>query len=149
MPRVNVLLTGLLLSLVSNPGSAQVEAGAEGRVRILIETELGNIEAVLDSVRAPVTVTNFLRYVDAGLFDDARFFRSVRMDNQPNDSVKIEVIQLSLSREHARDGFSPIPLERTSVTGIRHLNGTLSMARAGPDTGTSSFSIVINEQPQM
>ena len=48
-----------------------------------------------------------------------------------------------------RDRFPAIPLERTSVTGIRHQNGTLSMARAGPDSGTSSFSIVINDQPEM
>jgi peptidyl-prolyl cis-trans isomerase A (cyclophilin A) len=126
-----------------------VEAGAEGLIPILIETELGTIEAVLDSARAPMTVTNILRYIDAGLFENASFFRSVRMDNQPNDSIKIEVIQLSLAREHARNEFPPIPLERTSITGIRHQDGTLSMARAGPDTGTSSFSIVINEQPEM
>ena len=117
----------------------------------MIETELGNIEAELDSARAPVTATNFLRYVDAKLFDDARFFRSVRLDNQPNDAVKIEVIQAARGRasETATADFPPIPLERTSVTGIRHLDGTLSMARSGPDTGTSSFSIVINDQPSM
>ena len=78
-----------------------------------------------------VTVTNTLRYIDGKLFDGARFFRAVRIDNQPTDSVKIEVIQLSISRENAVTGFPPIPLERTSVTGIRHLDGTLSMARSG------------------
>lgn len=137
------------LLAAATPGLAQVVAGGEGLVPIVIETELGAMEAVLDSASAPVTVTNFLRYVDAGLFDDARFFRSVRMDNQPDDSVKIEVIQAALSRERAREEFPPIPLERTSVTGLHHLDGTLSMARAGPDTGTSSFSIVINDQPEL
>jgi peptidyl-prolyl cis-trans isomerase A (cyclophilin A) len=126
-----------------------VEAVEEGLVPISIETELGTIEAVLDSARAPVTVTNFLRYVDAGLYEDARFFRSVRMDNQPDDSIRIEVIQLALAQERAREEFPPIPLERTSVTGLRHLDGALSMARAGPDTGTSSFSIIINDQPAL
>lgn len=142
------ILTGILLA-VATPGLAQVAAGGEGLIPIAIETELGTMEAVLDSARAPVTVTNFLQYVDAGLFDDSRFFRSVRMDNQPDDSVKIEVIQAALSRENARREFPPIPLERTSVTGISHLDGTLSMARAGPDTGTSSFSIMINDQPEL
>jgi peptidyl-prolyl cis-trans isomerase A (cyclophilin A) len=118
-------------------------------IPIVIETELGNIEAELDSARAPITVTNILRYIDANLFADAQFFRSVRLDNQPTDSVKIEVIQLSTSRENSRNGFPAIPLERTSVTGIKHLDGTLSMARSRPDTGTSSFSIVINAQPEM
>jgi len=119
------------------------------QIPIVIETELGTIEAVLDSAHAPITVTNFLRYVDARLFDDARFFRVVTLSNQPNDSVKIEVIQVAIARENNAKGFPPIPLERTSVTGLHHLDGTLSMARSGPDTGTSSFSIVINSQPEM
>jgi peptidyl-prolyl cis-trans isomerase A (cyclophilin A) len=118
-------------------------------IPIVIETELGIIEAELDSARAPITVTNILRYIDGNLFADAQFFRAVRMDNQPTDSVKIEVIQLSVSRENSRNGFPPIPLERTSVTGIRHQDGSISMARSRPDTGTSSFSIVINAQPEM
>jgi peptidyl-prolyl cis-trans isomerase A (cyclophilin A) len=131
-------------ALLSTQLSAQ-----RGQIPITIETEVGSIEAVLDSARAPITVTNFLRYVDAKLFDDARFFRAVRMDNQPTDSVKIEVIQAARARSAGAPDFSPIPLERTSITGIRHLDGTLSMARSGPDTGTSSFSIVISDQPQM
>jgi peptidyl-prolyl cis-trans isomerase A (cyclophilin A) len=144
-----VVLSSFLLSTSFAALQAQVEEVGEGLVSILIETELGDIEAVLDSAMAPVTVSNFLRYVDAGLFDGARFFRSVRMDNQPDDSLKIEVIQMALSRENSDKEFPAIPLERTSKTGIHHQDGTLSMARAGPDTGTSSFSIVINEQPEM
>ena len=152
-----LILTGASFMTAASAAAAQGTMGRSptnqsqehGLVPIVMETELGTIEAVLDSARAPVTVTNFLRYVDAGLFDDAQFFRSVRMDNQPHDSVKIEVIQAALSGENARRGFPPIPLERTSVTGIHHLDGTLSMARAGPDTGTSSFSIIINDQPEL
>lgn len=148
MSRLTVFSGAVLFLAVPTGAPAQVGA-AEGMVPIVIETELGTMEAVLDSARAPITVTNFLRYVDGGLFEDAQFFRSVRMDNQPDDSVKIEVIQAALSREKARDEFPPIPLERTSITGIRHLDGTLSMARAGPDTGASSFSIMINDQPEL
>jgi peptidyl-prolyl cis-trans isomerase A (cyclophilin A) len=123
---------------------------AQGRatVPIAIETTLGTIEAVLDSAHAPITTVNILRYIDAQAYDSATVFRSVRLDNQPNDSVKIEVIQLSVARGRGR-GIPPIPLERTSVTGLHHEDGVLSMARSGPDTGTSSFSIVINAQPQM
>ena len=149
MDRLPIFFTGILLSACSTPAFGQVEGAGEGLVPIVIETEYGQMEAVLDSARAPVTVTNFLRYVDAGLFDDARFFRSVTLANQPQDSVKIEVIQVALSRENSGKEFPPIPLERTSVTGIRHLDGTLSMARPGPDTGTSSFSVMINDQPEL
>jgi peptidyl-prolyl cis-trans isomerase A (cyclophilin A) len=142
-------LAGLFLLALSTPAFGQVEGARGGMVPILIETEFGTMEAELDSARAPITVTNFLRYLDAGMFNDARFFRSVTTDNQPNDSVKIEVIQAAISRENSVREFPPIPLERTSVTGILHLDGTLSMARAGPDTGTSSFSIMINDQPEL
>ena len=149
MSRTCLAALALLVSAVFTSASPQVETDPGGLVPILIETEYGTIHAVLDSARAPATVTNFLRYVDAGLFEDARFFRAVRLDNQPHDSVKIEVVQLSLSRENAGREFPPVVLERTSLTGIRHLDGVLSMARAGPDSGRSSFSIVINDQPQM
>jgi peptidyl-prolyl cis-trans isomerase A (cyclophilin A) len=146
------MMTALRSALLAAAFIASLTPAAHAQratISIVIETELGNIEAVLDSAHAPITVTNFLRYVDAQLFDGARFFRSVRMDNQPNDSVKIEVVQVSISRENSAKGFPAIPLERTSVTGITHKDGVLSMARSGPDTGTSSFSIVINDQPQM
>jgi len=144
-------LTLPILAFVAGIVAARDAHGVQqpGIIAIAIETEAGTIEAELDSARAPITVTNFLRYMDARLFDDARFFRSVRMDNQPNDSVRIEVIQADIARENRSRAFPPIPLERTSVTGLRHVDGALSMARAGPDTGRGSFSIVINDQPEM
>ncbi len=141
--RVTVLLLVLTCARLL---SAQ-QAVREGTVPIRIETEFGTIDAYLDSARAPITVTNFLRYVDAKLYDSATFFRTVTLENQPNDSVKIQVIQGGKAR--GKPGFPPIPLERTSVTGLKHLNGTLSMARSGPDTGTDQFSIMIGDQPEL
>ena len=117
--------------------------------RVLIRTELGDIEVAVDTVRAPITGTNFLRYVDGGFFDGGQFFRVVRADNQPNDSVRIAVIQATVAAARRREGFPPIPLERTSVTGLRHVDGCLSMARNGPDTATSSFSICVGDQPEL
>src|SRR5262245_50200862 len=58
-------------------------------IRVVIETELGAIEAELDAARAPATVANFLRYVDGGFYDGGRFHRTVRPDNQPDNKVKI------------------------------------------------------------
>ncbi|MEP6832151.1 MAG: peptidylprolyl isomerase [Gemmatimonas sp.] len=126
--------------------STSPQPGA-GRVPIRIETQYGNIEAYLDSGRAPITVTNFLHYVDGHLYDSASFFRTVTLENQPNDSVKIQVIQGGKAR--SKQGFPEIPLERTNVTGLTHVNGTLSMARSGPDTGTDQFSIMIGDQPAL
>ena len=50
---------------------------------VRIETELGNIEVELDAQHAPITVSNFLRYVDAGHYSNGTFFRTVKPDNQP------------------------------------------------------------------
>lgn len=133
-------------AVLTPPLAAQTSAG---QIPIVIETELGDIQAELDSAKAPITVTNFLRYVDAHLYEGARFFRAVRMDNQPDDSIKIQVVQVALSRASSGKELPPIPLERTSETGLEHVDGALSMARWGPDTGTSSFSIVIGRQPSM
>jgi peptidyl-prolyl cis-trans isomerase A (cyclophilin A) len=118
-------------------------------VRVLIQTEAGEIEAEIDTVRAPITGANFLKYVDAGLFDGGRFFRTVRPDNQVDKPVKIAVIQASGSRDKRAQFFPAIPLERTNVTGITHKDGTLSMARSTPDTARDSFSIVVGDQPSM
>ncbi|MDB4913349.1 MAG: peptidyl-prolyl cis-trans isomerase [Gemmatimonadetes bacterium] len=131
---------------------AATTAGAQQStkpIRIRIETQLGNIDAELDSVRAPVTVTNFLRYVDAHLYDDGTFFRTVTMANQPADAVKIEVIQGGAPVTNRAKGFPAIPLERTSVTHLHHGDGTLSVARGGPDSGTDQFFVVINDQPEL
>jgi peptidyl-prolyl cis-trans isomerase A (cyclophilin A) len=118
-------------------------------VRVLIETEAGEIEAEIDTVRAPITGANFLKYVDGGLFDGGRFFRTVRPDNQVEKPVKIAVIQAAASRDKRAQFFPPIPLERTSVTGVTHKDGTLSMARSTPDTARDSFSICVGDQPSL
>jgi peptidyl-prolyl cis-trans isomerase A (cyclophilin A) len=141
MHRARVAFALLALAAVA-PAQGQV-----GRVPIVIETSLGSIEAEVDSASAPVTAANFLRYVDAHAYDGGRFHRTVRMDNQPDNLVKIEVIQGG--RAAASPGFPPIPLERTSVTQLRHTDGAISMARGGPDTAVSDFFITIGAQPEL
>jgi len=119
------------------------------RVTIVIQTELGSIEAEIDTLRAPITAKNFLKYVDAGHYDGGRFHRTVRMDNQPANKVKIEVVQAGVDPNKEKAGFTPIKLERTTQTGLHHEDGTLSMARDGPDTATSDFFICIGPQPSL
>ena len=114
----------------------------------MIRTELGTIHARIDLHRAPVTSANFLRYIDAGLFDSTCFYRVVRNDNQQNDSVRIEVIQGGRFDDEEK-GFAPVIHETTEMTGIRHRNGTLSMARSAPGTATSEFFICIGDQPEL
>jgi peptidyl-prolyl cis-trans isomerase A (cyclophilin A) len=115
---------------------------------VVIQTGLGDIEVEVDSIHAPTTAANFLRYVDLGFYRFGQFYRTVRPDNQPKTQVKIGVVQGGLDSLRVKD-FPPIPLERTKVTGLSHRDGTLSMARDGPDTATSDFFICIGDQPQL
>ena len=71
------------------------------------------------------------------------------MNNQPTNNVKIQVIQAQGTPSRQGELFPPIPLERTRDTGIKHLDGTLSMARNGPDTAQDSFSICLGDQPEL
>jgi peptidyl-prolyl cis-trans isomerase A (cyclophilin A) len=118
-------------------------------VHVVIETEKGNIEVELNAEKAPATVANFLRYVDGNFYDGGIFHRTVTPTNQPDNKVKIEVIQGGINPKKANDEFAPIKLERTRVTKLAHKDGTISMARDGPDTATSDFFICIGDQPEL
>ncbi len=157
------VLAGLLLCGLfggqGGPGGLAIPGGQvhaqEEDITLEMTTEAGTIEIVLDPVRAPVTVANFMRYVDAGQYNGGVFHRTVTMDNQPNNDVKIEVIQGAVNPDFRDDsyppnsGYDPIPLERTSATGLKHVDGAISMARMGPDTATSGFFFCIGDQPEL
>ena len=135
-----ILLAVLLTTVIFS-------ANAQKKITCLIKTSLGNITIELYPLKAPLTVANFLKYVDAHLYNNSSFFRSVTLNNQPNNTIKIEVIQggnVDSTKE-----LAPIPMETTQQTGLLHKNGTLSMARAAPATATSSFFICINDQPAL
>jgi cyclophilin family peptidyl-prolyl cis-trans isomerase len=117
--------------------------------RVQLLTPLGEIEVELYPAQAPIAVTNFLRYVLEGFYRDGEFFRTVTLENQPTNDVKIQVIQAHSDPARQSELFPPIPLERTRDTGLKHLDGTLSMARNGPDTAQDSFSICIGDQPEL
>jgi peptidyl-prolyl cis-trans isomerase A (cyclophilin A) len=122
-------------------------------VVVVFETEFGAIMIAVDTGAARVTSENFLRYVDAGLYDGGEFHRAVRPDNEVRADAPIQVVQARIDQARAAEGYGPIRLERTSETGLRHLNGTVSMARdvtptaPGPDTATSGIFICIGDQP--
>ena len=136
----------LILSLVF---ASPLPAQSPRLIPIRITTSVGVIDAVLDSTHAPRTTVNFLHYIDAAAFRDGQFHRTVTLVNQPDNAVKIEVIQGAVGATNQHLDVPPIELERTSVTGLHHTDGTLSMARAGPNTATSSFFICIGAQPTL
>lgn len=129
--------------------TATVFGSGKSAVRVLLKTELGDIELELDPAHAPRTTANFLRYVNGGFYDSGLFHRTVTPDNQPQNKVKIAVVQASIAPGRVKHEFPPIALERTSDTGLKHLDGALSMARDRPDTATSDFFICIGDQPEL
>ncbi|MBN2207015.1 MAG: peptidylprolyl isomerase [Candidatus Aminicenantes bacterium] len=142
---INGIAAALVLLHTALPAAPAVVQDTHPRV--LIATELGTIEVEVEAVKAPVTAANFLRYVDARLYDGSTFFRVVTMRNQPQSPVKIEVIQGGEVPDEK--GFPPIAHETTAVTGLRHLDGAISMARAEPGTASCSFFICVGDQPEL
>jgi len=117
--------------------------------KIAIKTEFGDIIIELYQKEAPCTVSNFLKYIDENRFDEATFYRVVRMDNQPDNENKIEVIQGGLFDDDHPKALPPIKHESTQQTGILHKDGIISMARYEPGTATSEFFICIGEQASL
>ena len=116
---------------------------------IRMSTDVGDIEIELYEKQAPITVGNFLEYISKEMFTGAHFYRAVTMDNQPDNDIRIEVIQGGLGWTDTVARLDPIRMETTDETGILHLNGTLSMARDAPDSADTEFFICINDQPDL
>ena len=116
-------------------------------VVVVFETELGHIDIEVNAAQAPATAANFLKYVEGTFYDGGVFHRTVRPDTEPNRTHPIQVIQAR--RAGGRQGFPAVALERTSATKLKHLDGTVSMARSTPDSATNEFFICIGDQPSL
>ena len=119
----------------------------EKTVEYIIVTEMGEIKVELYPERAPVTVDNFLAYVESGAYTGSSFFRVCTPENEAERKIQIEVIQ---GGDVPEDQLRPaIPLETTKMTGLKHLNGTLAMARLEANSAQSNFFICIGDQPEL
>lgn len=138
LKRIAFLVTTILLFISAN---------AQKDIKCLIKTSLGDITVELYPQQAPVTVNNFLYYVDHHLYDSSTFFRVCTPANEAAKLVPIQVIQGGDMPDslHA----APIVMETTSKTGLRHRDGTISMARDTVNSATSEFFICINTQPAL
>lgn len=116
---------------------------------VIMETPLGDIVIEIYTDKAPVTAANFLKYVDQERFKEAVFYRVVTPDNQPVNDVKIEVVQGGLFDDNHPNALPCIKHETTKDTGVKHLDGTISMARNEPGTASSEFFICIGNQPEL
>ncbi|MDX2444796.1 MAG: peptidylprolyl isomerase [Bacteroidales bacterium] len=120
---------------------------SQENVKCLIKTSLGEIVVELYYDKAPITVRNFLKYVNLELYYQTSFYRVCNPENESEREIKIEVIQGGNVAD--KNLSEPIPLETTQKTGLKHENGTISMARGGPNTAQSSFFICIHDQPEL
>jgi len=145
LPRFLARLLLILLPLLVT-AAAPADRPTPGYVRVRLETSMGNIVVALDARRAPRTTANFLIYVDDGRLDDTTFYRATRNKADPRAGF----IQGGIDTDARRVYFPTAPLERTSDTGLRHLDGTISMARhRDPDSATGNFSIQVGPNPTL
>lgn len=117
--------------------------------KVKLETSFGEILVEIDTANAPITAKNFLNHVETGTYKNGVFYRVVRMDNQPQNDIKIEVIQGGVFTEDRFDKITTIRHETTKKTGLKHLDGTISMARMEPGSASTEFFICVGNQPEL
>jgi peptidyl-prolyl cis-trans isomerase A (cyclophilin A) len=121
---------------------APVPSRLPATVHMRIDTDAGTILVDLDHARAPITTTNFVRYADDHRFDGTYFYRAARNRQAPEQGF----VQGGIA--HAvRLMLPPIPLEGTTKTSLRHVDGTISMAHSSPDTTMGDFILCVGAHP--
>ncbi len=115
---------------------------------VKIETNYGDIIVELYPDKAPKTVAAFLSYVDSGYYKGGTFYRVLKGEDQPSNAFKSDLIQGGIwqTKNKMQIKIPGIPLETTQQTGLHHHDGTISLARLGPDTGNTEFFILIGDQ---
>ncbi|WP_448661082.1 peptidylprolyl isomerase [Sphingomonas sp. CJ20] len=130
----------LLLSLFALPASAQTAPPAPATVRVAIDTTAGRFVLELETAKAPITARNFLRYVDAKRLDGIVFYRTVKVADH------FGFVQFGVQNAPAKL-FPPIKHEPTTLTGVTHVDGAISVPRLAPGTGRGEFTISVGAQP--
>ncbi|WP_219895038.1 peptidylprolyl isomerase [Aquisediminimonas profunda] len=114
--------------------------------QVLIANDVGNILIVLDVDHAPKSAMSFLEQVDRGGYEGATFWRSLSPQND-NSSPAISVIQATMENLELA---TMVPHVATSETGLRHIDGTISLARGdGGNCTTTGFFICVDTQPAL
>src|SRR2546430_13176369 len=99
---------------------------------VVMETSLGTIKLALDADKAPVTVQNFLSYVDEGFYDGTVFHRVI-----PNFMIQGGGMEPGMRQKKTKAA-----IKNESSNGLANTRGTLAMARTSvPDSATAQFFI--------
>jgi peptidyl-prolyl cis-trans isomerase A (cyclophilin A) len=141
MPATLMTRRHLLAAAAAFSASSALAQPARPRVRL--QTDKGAMVLELADDKAPITAANFLRYVDARRFDGAVFFRASNAPGVPT----LGFIQAGV-RDPAKL-FPPVAHESTLLTGLKHVDTAISMARLAPGTAQSDFTICCGAAPHM
>ncbi len=136
-----LLAGGLVFS--SEAGGAPPYTPSQSTPKVVIETIVGDITIELFPGQAPITVNNFLQYVNAGFYNDLIIHRVTK-------DATFKVVQ--------GGGFEPGGIQRTqglrppiineSFNGLSNLRATVAMARTSdPNSATSQFYINVTSNP--
>lgn len=128
---------------------ASLSGFSQNLPKVKMTTGFGDLLIELDTIRAPISAKNFLENVKNETYNDAIFYRVVRADNQPQSKVKIEVIQGGIYTKLRFGEIPKIKHETTATTGIKHEDGTISMARSKPGSASTEFFICVGDQPEL
>jgi peptidyl-prolyl cis-trans isomerase A (cyclophilin A) len=132
------------LFLIAAVATSAAHAAGPGTARVRLATDFGPIVIEVDLRHAPITAGNFLAYVDQKRFDGRTFYRAARNRNAPQYGLIQGGIEHTISR-----ALAPIAHEPTSKTGLRHVDGTVSMARNQPGTAMGDFFITVGASPYL
>ncbi|WP_445949850.1 peptidylprolyl isomerase [Sphingomonas sp. 2378] len=127
---------------IATPTPTVAEAPKPVMVRVAMQTSLGPVVLDLDRTHAPITTANFLRYVDQHRLDGVTFYRTVR------PAADFGFVQFGIQNEPKRI-LPPIAHEPTTKTGIKHTDGTISVARLAPGSARGDFTIMVGDQPSL
>ena len=112
----------------------------ETNCRVLMDTSMGSLTVELFEKEAPITTSNFLKYVDEGFYDGTQFHRVI-------EQFVIQGGGFTASME--QKGTHP-PIKNEADNGLKNERGTLSMARTSqPDSATSQFFINVEDNENL
>ena len=145
------LVAGLAPLALSRAAHAQAPAAPAAPAnpsnpQVVITTAVGVITLELYADKAPVTTANFLKYVDRKLYDGATFYRASKPPGQKTNDYGS--IQGGLQND-PKKVLPPIRHESTLQTGLKHLDGTISMGRHAPGTAQADWFICIGDMPYL
>lgn len=125
------------------PAPAPAPPAAKPNPRVKIETPQGAIVIELYADKAPITVANYLKYVDRGLFNGATFYRASKPPGYAGNDYGL--VQGGLQND-PKKVLPPIAHESTIKTGLTHkTDGTISMGRHAPGTAQADWSITLGD----